>query len=107
MEGVIITQKYVRVITNHLMPLLERNKGFAFKFTEVYLMLYEHGFQHTNTGISQNLKKLKAEGKIVQVWWKHNPRYGVPTTRADGSKYILVKDEKDEEQKVEIEKEEE
>ena len=58
---------------------------------EIYNTLRQRGFKHNYTSVSDNLKYLVSQGKIVRYEWNYNPRYGLPEPREDGSKFIIVK----------------
>lgn len=84
-------QKGERITSVHLMIIFKENIGLARRFKEVYQTMRERGFMHNYSSVSQNLKYLIEQGKIVRYEWNKNPRYGLPDTREDGTRYIIIK----------------
>ena len=84
-------QKGERITAVHLMVILKENNGLAMRFMEIYNTMKQRGLKHNNTSISDNLKYLVNQGKIVKHSWYNNSRYGIPATREDGTRYIIVK----------------
>ena len=80
-----------RITAVHLLVILKENKGVAMRFMKIYNTMRQRGFKHNYTSVSDNLKYLINKGKIVRYEWYNNPRYGMPETREDGSRYIVVK----------------
>jgi hypothetical protein len=82
-----------RITAVHLMVIFKENKGLAMRFMEIYYTMKKRGFNHNRTSVSDNLKFLISQGKIVRYEWFNNPRYGIPKERSDGTRYIIVKNE--------------
>jgi len=91
-------KKGERIIAPRIMRILEENKK-PMRFSEIFKALAEHGWFTTQRPISDNLKYLISEGKIVKV----DRYYGIPSVRDDGSKFIIIKNVFDENETVEIE----
>ena len=79
-----------RITAVHLLVMLKENKGVAMQFMKIYNTMRQRGFKHNNTSISNNLKYIVNQGKIVKQSWYNNSRYGIPLTREDGTSYIVV-----------------
>ena len=88
-----LPKKGDRITAVHLLVTLKENKGVAMRFMEIYNIMRQRGFKHNYTSVSDNLKYLISQGKIVRIEWYNNPRYGIPKTREDGARYIIVKNE--------------
>ena len=61
------------------------------RFSEIYKTLLKRDMFHYQGSISQNLQFLIEQSEIVRVQTDTPPRYGIPTKREDGTKYIIVK----------------
>jgi hypothetical protein len=86
-----MTRKGDRIVARQIMSILEQNKGYGLRFNEIYKMLIEIDCFHFQGPISNNLKFLLEQGKIVRIQPDARPRYGIPMTREDGTRYIIVK----------------
>jgi hypothetical protein len=86
-----MTRKGDRIVARQIMSILEHNKGYALRFNEIYKMLIDLDCFHFQGPISNNLKFLLNQKKIVRVQPDARPRYGIPKTREDGTRYIIVK----------------
>ena len=86
-----MTRKDDRIVARQIMSILEQNKGYGMRFSEIYKTLIEQGFFHYQGPISNNLTFLIEQGKIVRIQPDARPRYGIPETRKDGTRYIIVK----------------
>lgn len=84
-------KKGERITAVHLMVIFKENKGVTMRFIQVYRTMRKRGFKHNYTSVSSNLKYLVSQGKIVRYEWNLNPRYGMPETRENGSRFIVVK----------------
>ena len=79
------------IVDKDIMIVLKENKGFALSFSDIFKDLIKRDLFHYQQQISKNLKTLIEKGKVVKVEDKVHPHYGIPATRANGSKYIIVK----------------
>ena len=86
-----MTCKGDRIVARQIMSILKQNKGFGLRFNEIYKMLIEIGCFHFQGPISNNLTFLIAQGKIVRIKPDARPRYGIPKTREDGSRYLTIR----------------
>lgn len=86
-----MTRKGDRTVAPQIMSILEQNKGFAVRFRYIYKKLIEMDCFHFQGPISNNLAFLIEQGKIVRVKPYTRPRYGIPKTRKNGTKYIIVR----------------
>jgi len=80
-------KKDERPTAKHTLEYLEQNKGTGIRFGKIYSTLRERGYHHNFTSVSDNLKWLIEQKKVVKVFCY----YGVPAKRADGSRYLIVK----------------
>ena len=69
-----IPQKGDRITAVHLMVIFKENKGLAMRFMEIFHEMRKQGLKHNNTSISDNLKYLVNQGKIVKHSWYNNSR---------------------------------
>ncbi len=99
-----MTRKGDRVVSQHIMTVLDENKGYAMRFSEIYKTLLKRDMFHYQGPISQNLQFLIEQGEIVRVQTDTRPRYGIPATREDGTRYIVVKGSGVKDETVELEK---
>lgn len=97
-------KKGYRITSVHLLITLKKYKGVAMRFMEIYRALKKDGHQHNPTSVSENLRYLVSQGKIVKYEWHNNPRYGIPETREDNSQYIIVKNKGLPDETIELEK---
>jgi len=87
-----MAKKGERPTAKHIMEYLEENKGFAIRFMYIYRALRKKGYRHNYTSVTDNLKYLIEQGKIVKIKNKVRPVfYGIPKKREDGSTYIIAK----------------
>ena len=84
-------QKGERITAVHLTVIFRENKGISMRWKELNPKMIERGIKHNYTSVSDNLKYLVEQGTIVRYEWNKNPRYGMPDTRPNGSKFIIVK----------------
>ena len=76
-----------RIAALHIMALLEENKGEAMRFSNIDKTMRNRGWHHNHTTVSDNLKFLIEQGNIVQTHF----RYGIPTQRKNGTRYLIIK----------------
>jgi len=78
-------------VDKDVLIVLEKNKGYGLRFSDIYKTLLKRDMFHFQQQISNNLKKLIEEGKVVKV--RVNPRffYGIPLERENGTKYLIVR----------------
>jgi len=81
-------KKGERIVAPRIMHILKQNNGVGMRFSEIFKVLAEHRWIHSQVPINENLKHLLAQGKIAKV----NYRYGIIKTREDGTKFVVVKD---------------
>jgi hypothetical protein len=96
-------KKGSRITAVHSMIIFKENKGLAMRFMEIYNKMRQLGFKHNRTSVSDNLKFLINQGKIVRYLWHNNPRYGMPKERSDGTRYIVVKNKGLPDETIELE----
>ncbi len=76
----------------HLMMVFEQNNGIGLHGTTINRSLIAKGYIHTGKALMDNLKWLISKGKIAKAM---RGVYGIPTVRADGTKYLIVEDTKE------------
>jgi Fe2+ or Zn2+ uptake regulation protein len=84
-------KKNERPTAKHIMEFLEQNKGVAIRFKYIYKALRKKGYRHNFTSITDNLRYLIKQGKIVRIKSGIRPFYGIPKKRQDGSSFIVAK----------------
>ena len=77
-------------VDKDILIILKEKKGYGLRFGDIYKTLKREMF-HYQQQISNNLKKLIEQGKVVKV--KGSPRYfyGIPLQREDGTRYLIVR----------------
>lgn len=86
-------KKGERITAVHLIVVLTENKGIGMRYTDVYKAMRARGWKHNYTSTIDNLRYLVNQGDIVKVEWHLNPRYSVPATRANGTRYVVLKNQ--------------
>lgn len=81
-------RKNDRPIARHIEKILKENQGVLLRFVDIYKIARERGWRHNYSGISDNLKFLIDQNKVVKKMF----RYGIPIEREDGSKYFIFKE---------------
>ena len=78
-------------VDKDILIILKENKGYGLRFCDIFRALAKRDMFHFQQQISNNLKKLIEQGKVVKV--KGRPRYfyGVPLQREDGTQYITIR----------------
>jgi hypothetical protein len=89
-------------VDKDILIVLKANKGYALRFSDIYKALIKRELFHYQQQISNNLKKLIAEGKVVEVKGRPRSFYGIPNTRGNGTRYIVVKGAGIEDETVEV-----
>lgn len=75
-----------RTVAPRIMSILGENNR-PMRWIEIFKAITQHGWFHTQKPIADNLKYLISEDKIVKV----GIFYGIPLTRKNGSKYIVIR----------------
>lgn len=100
-----MARKRERPTAKHIMEFLKPNKGYAIRFMYIYREMERKGYKHNSVSISQNLKYLVEQGKIINFRRGMRPSfYGIPEKRPDGTKFIVAKKVYVENEIVELEK---
>ena len=79
-----------RVIDKHIMKLLEEYKGRGLRFRNFFITFTKRGTFHGQSDISKNIQLLLKQKKIVKVRGMTRNFYGIPLTREDGSRYLII-----------------
>lgn len=79
-----------RYVDKHIMALLEKHKGRGFIFGGILRGFAKHGKNFNQVTLWHNLGFLIEQEKIVKVDGDTRPFYGIPLTREDGSRYLIV-----------------
>ena len=72
------------------MLLLEKYKGHGLRFSDIFKYFLNHGTFHNQSDIWKNLTYLIKLKKIIKVKGLTRNFYGLPLTRENGSKYLIV-----------------
>ena len=83
-----MTKRYNRIVAPRIMHILEENKKVGMRFSEIFRALAKHNWFHDQNPLSENLKYLLAEGKVVHV----KNQYCLIQTRENGTKFIVIND---------------
>ena len=81
-------KKLTRTVAPRILYVLKGNKNNGMRFNEIFKAMAEKGWLHSQRPISQNLKYLIAEKKIIHI----KNSYGFIQTRENGSKFAIVND---------------
>lgn len=84
----ILTKKR-RPCAEHILAILEENKGNGLRFSDIKLAMLKKDWMHVDCSISQNNHWLVQHGLIVQV----GAYYGIPAEHEDGKIYIKIPDQ--------------
>ena len=79
-----------RIVDKHIMELLEKYKGRGIRFGDIFKKFTKQGTFHNQSNIWFNLTFLLEQKKIVKVRGDTRPFYGIPLTRENGSKYLII-----------------
>lgn len=90
-----------RIVDKHIMALLEEHKGRGLRFGDFFRTFAKRGTFHSNSIIWKNLLYLLEQKKIILVQGDTRNFYGIPLTREDGTKYLII-NQGFEEEEVEI-----
>jgi len=78
-------------VDKDLLIVLEANKGYGLRFSDIYKALIKREMFHFQQQISNNLKKLIEQKIVVKVKGSQRYFYGIPLKREDGTKYLIVR----------------
>jgi hypothetical protein len=81
-----------RPTAEHIMKVLEANKGLAFQAASISRLMIAEGHVHTMNAILDNCRILIKQGKMVKIDRNSEHRrnyYGIPLVREDGSRYLI------------------
>lgn len=84
-------KKNERPTAKHIMEFFKQNEGVAIRFKYIYKTLREKEYRHNFTPITDNLRYLIKQKKIVRIKFGTRPFYGIPKKREDSSTYIIAK----------------
>ena len=79
-----------RIVDKHIMALLEESKGRGLRFGDFFKTFAKRRMFHNQSDIWKNLLFLLDQKKIVKVRGDTRNFYGIPLTRKDGSKYLII-----------------
>jgi len=83
-----MTRKGDRIVARRISHVLKQNKGVGMRFSEIFRALAKNNWLHSQKPISDNLKFLIEQKKIVHI----GNQYAVIQTRKNGSKFCIIKD---------------
>ena len=81
-----------RPTAEHIMKVLEANKGIALRASSISRLMITEGNIHTMNAILDNLNILIEQGKVMKVEKNQECRrhyYGIPNIREDGTAYLI------------------
>lgn len=93
-----MAKKGVRIVSEHIMTVLEPQKGKALDFTQVVAALAEQGWKHTHSIINDNLGILVGQNKIVKV----KECFGIPVVQEKNGKNVITVQEGKKTKTVEV-----
>jgi hypothetical protein len=73
-----------RPVAEHILAVLEENKGKGLRFRDLKMAMGRHGWFHVDSSIVQNYTWLVKQGNIVKI----GRYYGIPVKKEDGKSYI-------------------
>ena len=79
-----------RIVDQHIMALLEEYKGRGLRFGDFFKTFAKRGTFHNQSDIWKNLLYLLEKKKIVKVRGDTRNFYGIPLTRENGTKYLII-----------------
>jgi hypothetical protein len=79
-----------RTVSKHIIDLLEKHKGKGLRFRDFFVTFAKQGTFHNQSNIWSNLLRLLDEGKIIKVKGDTRNFYGIPLTRNNGTKYLII-----------------
>ena len=79
-----------RIIDKHILELLKKYKGRGLRFGDIFKYFLKSKTLHNQSNIWSNLLFLLKQKKIVKVRGLTRNFYGLPLTRENGSKYLIV-----------------
>ena len=91
-----------RIIDQHIVELLEKYKGRGLRFGDIFKYFLKSKTLHNQSNIWSNLLFLLDQKKIVKVRGMTRNFYGIPLTRKNGSKYLII-NQGIEDEEIEIE----
>jgi len=83
-----MVKKSKRIVAPRVLHVMNENDGIGMRFIEIFKALANAGWFHNQNPISQNLKWLIEQGKIVHIV----NQYAVIKERENGTKFCIVKD---------------
>ena len=72
------------------MNLLKRYKGRGLRFGNIFKIFVKEGTYHNQANIWENLIFLLGQKEIARVKGDMRNFYGIPLTREDSSKYLVI-----------------
>lgn len=78
------------LVSNHILDLFKKEKR-TFRIMEIDTLLRKKGYIHNRSSLDDNLKRLEDQRLILKIKWRGFFRYGIPETRPNGTRFIIVK----------------
>lgn len=81
-----------RPTAEHIMKVLESNKGMALRAANISRLMIQEGHNHIMNAILVNLDLLIGQGKVVKVGKNQEHKrayYGIANVRGNGSKFLI------------------
>jgi hypothetical protein len=86
-----MARKNNRITARQILAVLQENKSYALRFSDIYKILRQLGTSHYQQQISQNLQFLISRNEIVRVEDESRYYYGIPNLRENGTRFIIIK----------------
>jgi len=83
-----MTRKGDRIVARRILHVLKQNNGVSMRFSETFRALVKNGWLHSQKPMSDNLKFLVEQKKIVHI----GNQYAIIQTRENGTKFCIVND---------------
>ena len=83
-----MTRKGDRIVARRILHVLEQNNQVGMRFSETFRALAKNGWLHSQKPLSDNLKFLVEQKKIVHI----GNQYAIIQTRENGTKFCIVND---------------
>lgn len=77
-----------RIVSKRILYIMDKRSGVSMRFTDVVNALAEHHWHHCYSAVSDNLKLLIKEGKIVHI----GNQYSLIQKHENGNRFYILRD---------------
>ena len=77
-------------IDNDLLAVYGKYRGRGLRYIDTFHELVKNGTMHHSPQIIGHIKSLIEEGKLAKAKGRSRYFYGIPLTREDGTKFLIV-----------------